>query len=194
MATPKRSSSNNIPTEEGSFEDWIYLIQGTKELRDSLGAEYPESSLAPLFAFTRERWEFYCSSDLISAWGDDMLSELHDRINASVDNTELLDIFGERISSLQSAASHILNWEGMDVFVWLYGCINGFFPLVKARNQVAWVILAYFCVMLKKAETQWWLQGWADRTMRGIYEQLDDEHRRWVLRPAEELGWIAPRG
>jgi hypothetical protein len=194
MATPKRSSSNDIPTEEGSFEDWLYLIQGTKELHDSLGAEYTESSLAPLFSFTRERWEFYYASDPFSSRGNDILCELHDRINASIDNLELLDIFEERISSLRLAAYHILDWEGIDVFVWLYGCINGFFPLVKARHQVAWVILAYFCLMLKKAETQWWLQGWADRTMREIHEQLDDEHKRWILRPAEELGWIAPRG
>lgn len=194
MATSKRSSFGDIPGEEGSFEDWIYLIQGTRQLRDALGEDVLESSLAPLFKFSGERWSLHCPSAITGARGNDMLCELQDRVSASVDDTEKLNIFYERISSLRSAAYHTLDWEGTDVFVWIYGCIDGFLPLLKAQNQEALAILAYFCLLLKKAETQWWVQGWADRTMQEIHERLDDEHKNWILRPAEEMGWVAPRG
>ncbi|KAH7020503.1 hypothetical protein EDB80DRAFT_882537 [Ilyonectria destructans] len=164
MATPKRSPSNEISPDEGDFEDWVYLIQGTAEIGATLDQACTESCLTPLFTFYR--------------------------VGSFVYDTEKLDILTERISSLQSPACHVPDWEATDLFFWLYGCIDGFLPLVKARNQEAWVVMAHFCLILKKAETQWWLQGWADCTMRKIHQELDDEHKSWILGPAEEMGWI----
>ncbi|KAJ0132570.1 Myosin-2 heavy chain [Fusarium oxysporum f. sp. albedinis] len=82
------------------------------------------------------------------------------------------------------------SWESTDLFFWLYGAIDGFLPLVKARDQEAWAVLAHFCLMVKRAETQWWLKGWADCMMRKIHMQLDEEHKSWILRLSEEMGWI----
>jgi hypothetical protein len=123
---------------------------------------------------------------------DDILYELETRIRSHVMDAQKVGILIERINSLRSAACQAFDWEASDLFFWLSGGIDGFLPLVKARDQEAWVVLAHFCPLLKKAETQWWLQGWADCIMRKIHQQLDEEHRSWILKPAEDMGWIAP--
>lgn len=190
MATPKRSPSNEISPDEGDFEDWVYLIQGTAEIGATLDQACTESCLTPLFTFCEHRWTLHYSFHSAYQRSDGMLCELQDRVGSFVYDTEKLDILTERISSLQSPACHVPDWEATDLFFWLYGCIDGFLPLVKARNQEAWVVMAHFCLILKKAETQWWLQGWAGCTMRKIHQELDDEHKSWILGPAEEMGWI----
>ncbi|KAF4445457.1 C6 zinc finger domain-containing protein [Fusarium austroafricanum] len=188
MATPKRSSHGGIPTDEGDFEDWIYLIQGTAELRPALDPNYPESCLAPLFTFTRQRWTLHHTFHTTNDHKAGILWQLEDRIRSQ--GSDSLDILLARINSLRSAACCSPDWEGTDLFFWLFECIDDFLPLVKARDQEAWVVMAHFCLMMKKAETQWWLKGWSDCMMRKIYQQLDEEHRSWILRLIEEMGWI----
>lgn len=123
-----------------------------------------------------------------------MLYELQDYINASVDDMERLYTYQETINNLRAAAHYSLDWDVTDVFIWIYKCIDGFLPLLEAPTQEALAILAHFCVMLKKAETQWWLQGWTNCTMSEIYRRMDEEHKVWIYKPAEEIGWVPPRG
>ncbi|KAF4998670.1 hypothetical protein FGRMN_2996 [Fusarium graminum] len=192
MATPKRSRLSGMTLEDGDFEDWIYLVQGTAELKSVLGPNSPQSSLAPLFTYARNKWTLHHSFHFTYAYSGDMLYELEHQIRSCVLDPQKLDILIERINSLKSAACQSLDWEASDMFFWLSGGIDGFLPLIKARDQEAWAVLAHFCPMLKKAERQWWLQGWADCTMRKIHQQLDEEYKAWILRPSEEMGWIAP--
>jgi hypothetical protein len=192
MATPKRSRLSGIIPEDGDFEDWVYLVQGTRELRAALGQDLSQTSLAPLSAYSQHKWSMHHSLHLSYERSDGILYELETQIRSHVMDAEKLGILIERINSLRSAACQASDWEANDLFFWLSGGIDGFLPLVKARDQEAWVVLAHFCPLLKKAETQWWLQGWADCIMRKIHQHLDEEHRSWILRPAEDMGWIAP--
>lgn len=157
-----------------------------------MGQDPSKTSLAPLFAYSQQRWSIHHSFHLTYERSDEILYELETRIRSHVIDTEKLEILIERINSLRWASCQAFYWEASDLFFWLSGGIDGFLPLVKARDQEAWVVLAHFCPQLKKAETQWWLQSWADCIMRKIHEQLDEEHRSWILRPAEDMGWIAP--
>ncbi|KAL5593603.1 hypothetical protein FOBRF1_012705 [Fusarium oxysporum] len=192
MATPKRSQQDGIPAGEGDFEDWIYLIQGTAELRTAFEQECSESCLTGMFSFSRQRWALHNVFHPSYDQRDEVLCQLEERIRDSVPEGEKLNVLIERIGSLRSAACNIPNWESTDLFFWLYGGIDGFLPLVKARDQEAWAVLAHFCLMVKRAETQWWLKGWADCMMRKIHMQLDEEHKSWILRLSEEMGWIPP--
>lgn len=77
--------------------------------------------------------------------------------------------------------------------MWIYRYTDSFLPYLKLPTQEALAILAYFCIMVKKVETQWWLQGWANRIMSEIYDRLDEEHRTWIYPAIEEIGWVPPR-
>lgn len=92
-------------------------------------------------------------------------------------------------------ATRPVTLEAWDVLPW-HGRVNrDFFPLLDANppKQEAVAIFAHFLVLLKKLESQWWLEGWPDHLMGKAWAALDAEHRQWIGWPMEELGWIPPR-
>ncbi|GKT41158.1 uncharacterized protein ColSpa_01339 [Colletotrichum spaethianum] len=82
----------------------------------------------------------------------------------------------------------------MDIFIWKYFVSDEFLPLLKTpgADQEAIVIYAHFCIVLKKLESQWWLQGWATHLISQAWELLDENHKSWIQWPMEELGWSPP--
>jgi hypothetical protein len=79
-----------------------------------------------------------------------------------------------------------------DAFVWVWEVSDDFLPLLEEGTQEAVAIFAYFSVVLKKLDKQWWLQGWADHIISRASQLLDHRHRIWIQWPVEEIGWVAP--
>ncbi|KLU85829.1 hypothetical protein MAPG_04849 [Magnaporthiopsis poae ATCC 64411] len=79
-----------------------------------------------------------------------------------------------------------------DCFVWIFGVHDDLVPRLRAREQEAVAVFAHLCVMLKRLDAYWWMQGWAERLMQTSYRMLDHEHRLWLQWPADEIGWIPP--
>lgn len=81
-----------------------------------------------------------------------------------------------------------------DIFVWKWTVASDLLPLLRepAVRQEAVTIFAHFLILLKKLESQWWLDGWAAHLMDLVWAALDQEHRLWIQWPVEELGWVPP--
>ena len=77
----------------------------------------------------------------------------------------------------------------VDIFYWVITA-ERFIPLLAQEEQVALVILAYYCVLLHQIPTRWWIEGWVEHLMTGIYGSLDETYRSWIVWPIEELGWV----
>lgn len=84
--------------------------------------------------------------------------------------------------------------EAWDVLVWQWKFSDDFARLLRGPEpeQEAVAIYSHFFVMLKRLESQWWLEGWATHLMEKAWAVLDEEHRGWVQWPIEELGWVPP--
>jgi hypothetical protein len=192
LGTPERSTCGVILTEEAHFSNWIFLIHGTKHLIDVLGEDLKHTILAPLLSYGASRWKLqHCETHNARLGGNEILDNLQTLISRDVQDDDLLHIYIIAINNLRGAYC-IADWDIVDAFIWIYGCADGFSTLLGAPTQEALVILAHFCVLLKRSERQWWLQGWSDHTMSTIYHLLDEKHKLWVLSPAEEVGWVAP--
>lgn len=87
------------------------------------------------------------------------------------------------------------NLEAWDILIWQWTQGKEFLPLldVVPVPQEAVAIFAYFLLVLKKLENQWWVEGWADHLMGKTWVLLDEEHRHWVGWATEEMGWVPPR-
>lgn len=98
-------------------------------------------------------------------------------------------------TSLAPEASAWSKLEAWDILVWQWTQGKNFLPLLESVSppQEAVVIFAYCLLVLKKLESQWWLEGWADHLMGKTWTLLDEEHRHWVVWATEEMGWIPPR-
>lgn len=85
--------------------------------------------------------------------------------------------------------------EAWDILIWQWTQGKNFLPLLDAAAppQEAVVIFAYCVLVLKKLESQWYVEGWADHLMGKTWALLDEEHRHWVVWATEEMGWIPPR-
>lgn len=169
----------------------MYLMPGTKELHSALGNDALTGSLSPLITVAAEKWNLQRPDLMTAMWKNDILCELQKRINTSVADVATLKIHNDMVNSLRSATNSSSDWEATDVFLWIYKSTDGFLGLVEAENQEAMAILAHLCILIKRAETQWWLQGWANRIMSEVHGRLDEQHRPWIQKAAEDIGWFA---
>ena len=130
-----------------------------------------------------------------------LLRELQARIATTVTDQSTLNIFNMAIEELRMQLSLVMSEEEqhhrvdlMDALIWQIMVADTFMPLLRDPTAVqeASAILAYFCVILKRFEGHWWLQGWGAMVAEKLWEVLDAEHRPWIQWAVEEVGWVPP--
>lgn len=71
---------------------------------------------------------------------------------------------------------------------WLYGAPELYLDYLERKEQLALVIFANFCVILKKLGLSWLLQGWPEHIMTGIWSSLHPPYRNLLRWPQEQVG------
>lgn len=62
-----------------------------------------------------------------------------------------------------------------------------YLALVQSLDPLALVLLAIYCVLLKRADEYWWLEGSAEKLLRIIVKQLPPEWHSWIEWPMREV-------
>lgn len=105
-----------------------------------------------------------------------------------------LQIYADAIYELQKSFAVVYQegarCESEDVFIWLFRVSDEYLMLLRERTQEALSIFAFFCVIPKRLEANWWIEGWSGHLMTRIYLLLDEEHRLWVRWAMNEIGWV----
>ncbi|KAH7384084.1 hypothetical protein DE146DRAFT_214539 [Phaeosphaeria sp. MPI-PUGE-AT-0046c] len=78
------------------------------------------------------------------------------------------------------------------VFAWLYKMSDKFLDRMQQHDPVPLIIYAHFVVLMQEMEQFWYMKGWTNHCMSGIYEALGKEHRPWIKWPMAKIGWIPP--
>ncbi|KAF6843840.1 C6 zinc finger protein [Colletotrichum musicola] len=195
LACPRKSSDSLI-MGESSFPDWLFLLRGTRGLLKILDPRAYTGPLLPMFTHGRERYMHTRDDSKVQS---DLLADLQRLVNKTCATPELLPIYNRAIDELRRTLSVFL-WDGgrgmdiTDAFVWKYLMAEEFLPLLKSpgATQEAVAIFSHFCILLKRLENEWWLQGWATHLISRAWVLLDQDHRLWIQWPIEELGWVPP--
>ncbi|UQC77622.1 uncharacterized protein CLUP02_03091 [Colletotrichum lupini] len=195
LACPRKSSDSLI-MGESSFPDWLFLLRGTRSLLKELDPHTYAGPLTPMFNHGRERYMHTRDESKIQS---DLLADLQRLVNKTCADAALLPIYNRAIDELRRTLSVFL-WDGgrgmdiTDAFVWKYLMAEDFLPLLKSpgHTQEAVAIFSHFCILLKRLENEWWLQGWATHLISRAWAVLDQDHRLWIQWPIEELGWVPP--
>ncbi|OHE95460.1 hypothetical protein CORC01_09193 [Colletotrichum orchidophilum] len=195
LACPRKSSDSLI-MGESSFPDWLFLLRGTRSLLEELDPHTYAGPLTPMFNHGRER---YLHTRDHAKVHSDLLADLQRLVNKTCGDAALLPVYNRAIDELRRTLSGFL-WDGgrgmdiTDAFVWKYLMAEDFLPLLKSpgATQEAVAIFAHFCILLKRLENEWWLQGWATHLISRAWAVLDQDHRLWIQWPIEELGWVPP--
>ncbi|KAK3703261.1 hypothetical protein LTR37_014601 [Vermiconidia calcicola] len=78
------------------------------------------------------------------------------------------------------------------IFTWLYRIPSEFVVSLQDRRPLALVIFAYFDVLLYQLRHLWYMDGWCEHVMSGIYKHLHVDYRDWLEWPAAVLQWSPP--
>lgn len=59
---------------------------------------------------------------------------------------------------------------------------------LQQREPLALIILAHFCVILHRAPTRWWAEGWSTHVVGAVFEALPQDWRYAISWPMKEVG------
>jgi hypothetical protein len=187
------SASKEAGTEGGEdlLPPWLYFLRNGCALLCTVWDYLESSPSAPL----AEMWDIPL---VIPSSPTPLLSHLlsippapTSPIAWSEQETRLYEQAATDLSSaFASTASHhnseFTTWDALRV--WPMHISLPFLALVKKGHPGALVLLAYYCILLKKIEGHWYFQGRSKRLMGGILERLGREWWSSVKWPMEEIG------
>ncbi|KAI0205092.1 hypothetical protein F4808DRAFT_273009 [Astrocystis sublimbata] len=185
-----RAPDNFLLVSDGIVPDWLLLTRGVRSLLQSQGdAVLSMSSLDALF---------YAGMQLSSRWEHENKEheglkdlETNIRLHAAPEKVAALcdgilalkrcfNLFNSVASEEERMRSALL---------WMVKVPDPFIELLKSQNSEALCVLAFFCVLLRRLEHLWWIEGWAFHLIERIYTMLDERYRLWIRWPLEEIGW-----
>ncbi|KAF3012673.1 hypothetical protein E8E14_011623 [Neopestalotiopsis sp. 37M] len=74
--------------------------------------------------------------------------------------------------------------------MWLCTISDAYIALVAEGDHEALCVLAFYCVLLRRLECFWWIEGWGLHLIERIYSRLPDKFRLWIRWPIQEIGWV----
>ncbi|KAK2603314.1 hypothetical protein N8I77_009779 [Diaporthe amygdali] len=192
LACPRKGDGALLVGESG-YPDWLFLLQGTRAFTRILGPGV-DGPVAPLFNHGADRWLARDPNPEPVSRVHEHLDSMRSLIALRQHDVDLRNIYFKAIDELAKSFSVFDKAGGgqcdlTDAFVWIFEVAEDFLPLLREPTQEAVAIMAFFAVLLKRLEKQWWLRGWADHLIAKSYNLLDDEHRLWVQWPLQETGY-----
>jgi len=196
LGSPRKSEDALFLRENAGFPDWVYLLRGTKGFIQLAGVP-TAGPMAPLFAHSTVRFRQREEAEVSSSPAYAALTELEEFIaRRPLDDEALRAVYlfaiAELKKSFAQAEACAAQFEMADIFIWVFLVAEDFLPLLRTPTQEAVAIFAFFCVLLKKLDGHWWMQGWGTHLIAHVYDLLDDEGRLLVHWAVREIGWIPP--
>lgn len=184
---------------------WLPLLRGVRSIMETMSTDVVFSG--PLAAMRGEDVPQHTNTSTVATlniptlnWQKPLL-DLRDVIAA--DGIEGADLYLLALDTLAKTFEATYgndensSFEGEAVnqiiFRWLYIQDKDFIDCVQEKRPYALIIVAYFALLMKVLDHQncWFLKGWADHILLGIWRILEDEkHRRWLQWPLDMAGLI----
>ncbi|TVY73294.1 Sterol uptake control protein [Lachnellula suecica] len=193
VGRPRRPQDFLVVGESG-IAKWLVLFRGTLEIIEPFIDSMASGPLAALFQARLRRQRLRDIS--MTEEQADHLHEIRALVlQATSENLQLSEMYAQSLDDLQASFTFVYNsaphtYETGDVFRWLLRVCDEYLQLLKDGAQEALTIFAYSCVLFKKTECYWWMEGWSSQLMSNIHRHLDEEHRMWIQWPIEEIGWV----
>ena len=190
LASP-RKPSDFLLVEETGIAEWLFLLRGTRFIADMAAQTLHSGSLGPMFTSGMRRDQLRTSDSN----GEDHLAELQYLISRTATDEHTSYIYKISVEELRKSFAVASKcgpqtYELSDAFIWPYRVSEDYLRLLKQLAPEALAIFAYFCILLKRLDSHWWMTGWSTHLISRIYDLLDQEHRLWIRLPIEEIGWV----
>lgn len=162
---------------------WFHAIRGWSALLVNNWKAIYDGPFQAVMGRTPDKVEYWFNPD------DEYIAQLHGMLipnpSASKKDVQDLKVCGvaldewRRVSAIPYANSRTVTL-GVSLFVWPATITNEFIQLIHESRPEALVILAYYCVLLRKLGGIWFLKGAGERLMQAIVEEVGEEWSPWM--------------
>ncbi|TQN64990.1 Sterol uptake control protein 2 [Colletotrichum shisoi] len=73
------------------------------------------------------------------------------------------------------------------VMRWLYNTDDDFVARLQQRQALPLILLGHFAVLLQLLEHFWFMEGWAEHLLNGLFVALDPQYATWLEWPAQQI-------
>lgn len=193
-----REPDNFLLTRHGALPDWLVLFRGVRAVMETELDAILQSPVAAMFETGFATHEYWISH----TFENETLRALEANIGESLqDEPQKLDAMMPAMDALKRSYAmfyaagpdskvHSDDDKVRAIGIWLYKISGEFIALVGEGNSEALCILAYFCVLMRRLDFLWWMEGWGLHLIESIYSRLNDSYRCWIRWPIEEIGWV----
>lgn len=70
---------------------------------------------------------------------------------------------------------------------WLYRLPPRLVSLLEQKEPLALVVLAYWAMLLKYMRSVWFMEGWAEHILSGIWTFLPEDYQGWIEWPSSQV-------
>jgi hypothetical protein len=194
LASPRKPGEILLVGETGVAE-WLVHFRGIRSVIISADAELRSGPLGPMFSAGMRRSmmrDAHVDDRTVEA---DQLDKLLELIRENSNNERDLSVYASAIHELQgcfniTCAPEFQGYESADVHIWLFRILDDYLSLLNERRQEALAIFAFFCVVLKRFDNPWYMNGWSTHILSRLFYLLDEQHRLWIQWPIEEIGLV----
>jgi hypothetical protein len=192
LATPQKQS-NLLLVGENGLGEWLYTFRGMGQIANGNWDSLLKSDLAPLL-FAGEAC-CVCGPEVPPE--KEALDDLKEMLSKEMEAGPSCQAAIEAVDGLLVSFASLhnrprLSCEAPSVLVWPCLVSEVFIRLLNEKESWSLVVLAYYCVLLKKAEGFWWMEGWPVCVLGRIWELLEVRFRLKIRWPMESIGWVPP--
>ncbi|KAH6717726.1 hypothetical protein BKA61DRAFT_476235 [Leptodontidium sp. MPI-SDFR-AT-0119] len=194
LASPRKAEDLLLVGENG-MADWLFLVKGTSFIVNNYEGFLREGLLGPMFISGSRQSALRTQYIAEKSPQDDPLIELSGLVAQNSTDEANKHVYLAAIETLRKSYAFYnrpgpSGYETGDIFIWIFEVTEEFLQLLRGHTQESLTIFAYFCVVLKRLDSHWWMQGWSTHLVSQIWNLLDEEHRLWIRWPLEEIGWL----
>lgn len=184
--------------KDGVLPEWLVLFRGVRAVMETEIDVIRRSPVAAMFETGFAIHQYW----ITHTFENEPLRSLEASIRESLqDEPENLDTMMLAMDDLKrsyaifygagpESRAHSDDDKVRGIFIWLFKISNHFMSLVGGGHNEALCIFAYFCVLMRRLDFMWWMEGWGLHLIERIYSRLNDNYRCWIRWPIEETGWV----
>jgi len=181
LASPRKPGDLLLVGENG-MADWLFLVKGTSFIVNNYEEFLRQGLLGPMFISGSRQSALRTQYIAEKSPQDDPLVELSGLIAQNSTDERNKHIYLAAIETLRKSFAFYdrpgpPGYETGDVFIWIFEVTEEFLQLLREHTQESLTIFSYFCVVLKRLDSHWWMQGWSSHIISKIWNLLDEEHR-----------------
>ncbi|GKT89248.1 integral membrane protein [Colletotrichum tofieldiae] len=73
------------------------------------------------------------------------------------------------------------------VMRWLYSMDDDLVIRLQQKQALSLILLGHFAVLIQTLEHFWFIQGWSEHLLKGLFNVLDTQYAHWLDWPAEQI-------